>query len=312
MQLYKRCSTSIGLNRGVDAGCAVAHPVFLEKKMKITYEAITDKVAEMLREANSKLPKEQVAIMETHKQNERHMRGKHTLEVLLENARVAEEKDLPLCQDTGMVVAFVEMGQDVLIEGGFIGSAIQDGVRKAYEEGYLRKSVVGAISRINTQDNTPAVIHYELCPKDRLKITVLVKGFGSENMSRVFMLKPSEGIEGVERVVLQAVKEAGPNPCPPIVVGVGIGGTFEKAAVLSKHALAREVGSINPDESLAKYETEWIGKINRMGIGPLGFGGDTTAFAVHIEEYPTHIAGLPVAININCHSIRHRSWEWTT
>jgi fumarate hydratase subunit alpha len=279
--------------------------------MKIKCETIQEKVAEMLREANTKLPEKQLAIMRASHQEESHARGKHTLEVLLDNARIAKEEELPLCQDTGMVVAFVEMGQNLQIEGGFISDAIQAGVRKAYKEGYLRKSVVGAISRINTQDNTPAVIYYDLCPEDRLKITVLVKGFGSENMSRIFMLKPSEGIEGVERVVMQAVKEAGSNPCPPIVVGVGVGGTFEKAALLSKHALAREVGSINPKESLAALEMDWMGKINKMGIGPLGFGGDTTAFAVHIEEYPTHIAGLPVAININCHSIRHRSWEWT-
>lgn len=280
--------------------------------MKVDWEEIEDRVAQMLCEANTDLGRSQLDVMREKLAEEHDDRAKNTLNVLLENAKIAKEKQMALCQDTGMVVAFVEMGQDVMISGGFLGDAIESGVRRAYREGYFRKSVVNSVSRENTKDNTPAVIHYDLVPESRLKITLLVKGFGSENMSRTFMLKPSEGMQGVERVVLQAVKEAGSNPCPPIVVGVGVGGTFEKAATMSKHALAREVGSNNPKASLDQYEKEWVNKMNQFDIGPLGFGGNTTAFAVHIEDYPTHIAGLPVAVNINCHSIRHRSWEWRT
>jgi len=280
--------------------------------MKVDWEEIEDRVAHMLCEANTDLGRSQLDVMREKLAEEHDPRAKNTLNVLLENAKIAKEKQMALCQDTGMVVAFVEMGQDVMISGGFLGDAIESGVRRAYKEGYFRKSVVNAVTRENTKDNTPAVIHYDLVPESRLKITLLVKGFGSENMSRTFMLKPSEGMQGVERVVLQAVKEAGSNPCPPIVVGVGVGGTFEKAATMSKHALAREVGSNNPKASLDQYEKEWVNKMNQFDIGPLGFGGNTTAFAVHIEDYPTHIAGLPVAVNINCHSIRHRSWEWRT
>jgi len=280
--------------------------------MKVDWEEIEERVARMLCEANTDLGRSQLDVMREKLAEEHDDRAKNTLNVLLENAKIAKEKQMALCQDTGMVVAFVEMGQDVKISGGFLGDAIESGVRRAYKEGYFRKSVVNAVTRENTKDNTPAVIHYDLVPESRLKITLLVKGFGSENMSRTFMLKPSEGMQGVERVVLQAVKEAGSNPCPPIVVGVGVGGTFEKAATMSKHALAREVGSNNPKASLDQYEKEWVNKMNQFDIGPLGFGGNTTAFAVHIEDYPTHIAGLPVAVNINCHSIRHRSWEWRT
>ena len=213
---------------------------------------------------------------------------------------------IPICQDTGMAVIFLEVGQDVHFEGGNVEEAVNEGVRQGYEEGFLRKSVVGdPIIRENTRDNTPAVIHYSIVPGDCVKITVAPKGFGSENMSRVFMLKPADGIEGVKRAILQSVKDAGPNACPPIVVGVGIGGTFEKCALLSKKALTREVGSHSSIPYVRELEEEMLSEINTLGIGPGGLGGSTTALAVNIETYATHIAGLPVAVNICCHVNRH-------
>lgn len=232
--------------------------------------------------------------------------GKEILGTLIENARIAREERSPMCQDTGMTVIFVRMGQNVQITGGFIEDAINQGVRQGYEKGYLRKSVVkDPIHRENTKDNTPAVIHYEIVPDDVFHITVSPKGFGSENKSALRMLTPSEGVEGVKRFVLDTVSAAGGNPCPPIIVGVGIGGTMERAALLSKKALLRPLDTPNPDPSLASLEAELLTEINKLGIGPAGFGGITTALGVNILTYATHIAGLPVSVNIGCHATRH-------
>lgn len=232
--------------------------------------------------------------------------GKEILGTLIENARIAREERSPMCQDTGMTVVFVRMGQNVQIAGGFIEDAINQGVRQGYEKGYLRKSVVkDPIHRENTKDNTPAVIHYEIVPDDVFHITVSPKGFGSENKSALKMLTPSEGVEGVKRFVLDTVSAAGGNPCPPIIVGVGIGGTMERAALLSKKALLRPLDTPNPDPSLTSLEAELLTEINKLGIGPAGFGGITTALGVNILTYATHIAGLPVSVNIGCHATRH-------
>lgn len=232
--------------------------------------------------------------------------GRDILNTLLENAEIAERESSPMCQDTGMTVVFVRVGQNVFFEGGFIGQAINQGVRQGYEKGFLRKSVVeDPLNRVNTQDNTPAVIHYELVEGDELSITVAPKGFGSENKSQLKMLTPSQGIEGVKDYIIRVVSEAGANPCPPIIVGVGIGGTMERCAYLAKKALLREVGSVNQDQQLAELEHELLTKINQLGIGPAGFGGSTTAMAVHLITEATHIAGLPVAVNIGCHATRH-------
>ena len=232
--------------------------------------------------------------------------GKKILNQLQENLDIADKEMIPICQDTGMAVFFVEVGQDVHIEGGSLTDAINDGVRRGYTDGYLRKSVVGdPIERVNTKDNTPAVIHYDIVPGDELKITIAPKGFGSENMSRVFMLKPADGIEGVKDAILTAVKDAGPNACPPMVVGVGIGGTFEKSALMAKKALTREFSDRPTIPWVKDLEDEMLEKINKLGIGPGGLGGTTTALAVNINTYATHIAGLPVAINICCHVNRH-------
>lgn len=227
------------------------------------------------------------------------------LDVMIKNAEIAEKTKSPVCQDTGMAVVFVEIGQDVKIVDGFIGDAINDGVRQAYADGYFRKSVLDPITRKNTLDNTPAVIHYSIVKGDGLKISVMLKGFGSENMSRLFMLSPSEGIEGVENAVVKSVQDAGGNPCPPVVVGVGIGGTMEKAALMSKHALLRETDSLNSDPYLADMEKRLYARINELGIGAQGFGGKLTCMGVLIEKYPTHLAGLPVAVTMQCHAVRH-------
>ena len=236
--------------------------------------------------------------------------AKDILEKIMINADIAKNENVPMCQDTGMACVFVELGQDVHIIGGGLDLAINEGVRQGYEEGYLRKSVVkDPIHRVNTKDNTPSVITYDIVQGDKLKITVAPKGFGSENMSQIKMLKPSDGIEGVKEFVLKVVKDAGPNPCPPIVVGIGIGGTFDKVASLSKRALVRSTQKRNSNPFYADLESELLGKINNLGIGPQGFGGLTTALAVNIEVYPTHIAGLPVAVNINCHATRHAEIE---
>ena len=240
------------------------------------------------------------------KQKESSAVGNMVIDMLIKNAEVAKEKGIPLCQDTGMVVAFVEVGQEVHFVNGNITEAINKGVIDGYRDGYLRKSVVeDPLLRNNTKDNSPAVVYYNIVPGDKVKIELMFKGFGSENMSQVKMLKPSDGEEGVFDFVIKAVKQAGPNPCPPIIVGVGIGGTMDKAANLAKYSLMRPIGSRNKKEHLAKLEERLLEKINSLGIGPQGLGGVITALDVHIEAYPTHIAGLPVAVNINCHSSRH-------
>lgn len=232
--------------------------------------------------------------------------GKQVLEQLCENLQIAGDDMIPICQDTGMAVVFIEIGQEVHITGGGLEDAINEGVRQGYVEGFLRKSVVGdPIERVNTKDNTPAIVHYSIVPGDELKITLAPKGFGSENMSRICMLKPADGIEGVKKVILETIDMAGPNACPPMVVGVGIGGDFEKCALMAKHALTREAGQHSEVPYVKDLEIEMLEKINQLGIGPGGLGGTVTAFAVNIETYPTHIAGLPVAVNICCHVNRH-------
>lgn len=271
---------------------------------------ISELVEKLCIEANCLLTDDLINCLNKCKQNEQSELGKSILNTLTKNARIARDELSPICQDTGMTVVFVTMGQDVHIEGGSMEEAINEGVRKGYEKGYLRKSVVkDPLDRINTKDNTPAVIHYEIVEGDTLHITVAPKGFGSENMSRLKMLKPSEGLQGVKDFVIETVSTAGANPCPPIIVGIGIGGTMEKSALLSKKALLRPVDEKNENPMLAELETELLAKINALGIGPAGFGGSTTALAVNILTYPTHIAGLPVAVNIGCHATRHAEGE---
>lgn len=273
---------------------------------EIDAQLLTKNIKEMCIEANHYLSDDMKKVFDNARNNEKSPLGKQILEQLDENLKIAREDMIPICQDTGMAVVFVKIGQDVHITGANIEDAINEGVRQGYVEGYLRKSVVNdPIIRENTKDNTPAVIHYEIVPGEDVTITVAPKGFGSENMSRVFMLKPADGIEGVKNAVLTAVRDAGPNACPPMVVGVGIGGTFEKCAYLAKKALAREADSSSNIEYVSKLENELLEKINKMGIGPGGLGGTQTALAVNVETYPTHIAGLPVAINICCHVNRH-------
>ena len=272
----------------------------------IRVEEITKNIKEMCIEANHFLSPDMAEAMKCAAKNEEAPLGKQILEQLQENLKIAGEDMIPICQDTGMAVVFLEIGQDVHLEGGALEDAVNEGVRQGYVEGYLRKSVVrDPLIRENTKDNTPAVLHTRIVDGDRVKIKVAPKGFGSENMSRVFMLKPAEGIEGVKDAVLTAVKDAGPNACPPMVVGVGIGGTFEKCALMAKEALTREVGSHSEIEYVKELEEELLTKINNLGIGPGGLGGTTTALAVNINTYPTHIAGLPVAVNICCHVNRH-------
>lgn len=273
---------------------------------EISTTVITENIKEMCIEANHVLSKDMDEILKNATEKETSQLGKKILDQLQENLKIAKEDMIPICQDTGMAVFFVEVGQDVHFYGDAIENAINEGVRRGYNEGYLRKSVVGdPILRENTKDNTPAVIHYSIVPGDKVKITFAPKGFGSENMSRVFMLKPADGIEGVKEAILTAVKDAGPNACPPMVVGVGVGGTFEKCAILAKKALTRPAGAHSDIPYVAEMEEEMLTKINQLGIGPGGLGGSTTALAVNINTYPTHIAGLPVAINICCHVNRH-------
>lgn len=268
---------------------------------------ITDTVSRLCIEANCHLGTDLKERIDRLREEEPWPQAKEILERIIENYKIADENDQPVCQDTGVACVFLKIGQDLHIDGD-ITEAVNEGVRKGYTEGYLRKSVVGdPLNRINTGDNTPAMIYFELVPGDKLEITVAPKGFGSENMSRIAMLRPSDGLDGVKAFVRKTVEEAGPNPCPPIVVGVGIGGTFDKAAYLAKKALLREVDKRNEDPFYAKLEEELLEKINSLGIGPQGFGGKTTALAVNIEKYPTHIAGLPVAVNINCHVTRHKT-----
>lgn len=272
----------------------------------IQLSVITENIKEMCIEANYFLSKDMDCAMKEAKEAEKSPLGKKILEQLQENLQIASNDMIPICQDTGMAVIFMEIGQDVHFDGGSLEESIEEGVRQGYVEGFLRKSVVSdPIYRENTKDNTPAVIHYEIVPGEQVKITVAPKGFGSENMSRIFMLKPAEGIEGVKNAILTAVADAGPNACPPMVVGVGIGGTFEKCALLAKKALTRAVNENSPIPYIKELEKEMLDKINNLGIGPGGLGGTTTALAVNINTYPTHIAGLPVAINICCHVNRH-------
>ena len=267
---------------------------------------ITKNIKEMCIEANHFLTKDMDHALKCACDTEKSPLGKQVLNQLQENLQIAGDDMIPICQDTGMAVIFMEIGQDVHFEGGNLEDAINEGVRQGYVDGFLRKSVVGdPLIRENTKDNTPAIIHYEMKPGDKVKITVAPKGFGSENMSRVFMLKPADGAEGVKNAILTAVKDAGPNACPPMVVGVGVGGTFEKCALMAKKALTRSVDERSHIPYVAEMEKELLEKINKSGIGPGGLGGTTTALAVNINTYPTHIAGLPVAINICCHVNRH-------
>ena len=267
---------------------------------------VTRNIKEMCIQANHFLSEDMDIAMKKAVETEEAPLGKQILTQLQENLKIAGEDMIPICQDTGMAVVFIEVGQEVHFEGGSLTDAINEGVRQGYVEGYLRKSVVGdPIIRENTKDNTPAVIHYNIVPGDKVKIKVAPKGFGSENMSRVFMLKPADGIEGVKNAILTAVQDAGPNACPPMVVGVGIGGTFEKCALMAKDALTREVGTHSDIQWVKDLEEEMLETINKLGIGPGGLGGTTTALAVNVNTYPTHIAGLPVGINIWCHVNRH-------
>lgn len=269
-------------------------------------DEITENIKEMCIEANHFLSEDMREVFEQSVREEKSPLGSQILGQLEENLKIAGEDMIPICQDTGMAVVFVKIGQEVHIEGGSLSEAIHEGVRRGYTEGFLRKSVVGdPIERVNTKDNTPAVIHYEITEGDKIDITVAPKGFGSENMSRIFMLKPADGIEGVKESILTAVKDAGPNACPPMVIGVGIGGTFEKCAVMAKHALTRDLEEESPVPYVRELEKEMLKKINSLGIGPGGLGGTVTALAVNIETYPTHIAGLPMAVNICCHVNRH-------
>lgn len=269
-------------------------------------EEIIKNIREMCIEANHFLSSDMKKVFYKAADEEKSPLGRQILEQLKQNLDIAAEDMIPICQDTGMAVVFIKVGQDVHIEGGSLTDAINEGVRQGYIDGYLRKSVVkDPIERENTKDNTPAVIHYDIVPGDKVDITIAPKGFGSENMSRVFMLKPADGIEGVKEAILTAVKDAGPNACPPMVVGVGIGGTFEKCALLAKKALTRDLDGERPSGYVRDLEDEMLEKINALGIGPGGLGGSKTALAVNVETYPTHIAGLPVAVNICCHVNRH-------
>lgn len=277
---------------------------------EINVSKITEVVKNMCIDANYYLTHDVKEKIESAYKQEKWPMAKEILEKILTNIDIAKKEEMPICQDTGMACVFVEIGQDVHIIGGNLKDAINEGIRQGYNEGFLRKSVVkDPLDRINTMDNTPAIIYYDIVEGDKLKIKVAPKGFGSENMSQLKMLKPADGLEGVKDFVLKVVKEAGPNPCPPIVVGVGIGGTFDKAANLAKKALVRPLNEKNNNEFYANLEKELLKDVNELGIGPQGFGGKTTALAVNIETYPTHIAGLPVAVNINCHVTRHAEIE---
>ena len=272
----------------------------------LNVEEISKNIKEMCIEANHFLSKDMDIAMKNAVSTEKSPLGKKILSQLQDNLKIAGKDMIPICQDTGMAVVFLEIGQDVHFEGGNLEDAVNEGIRRGYVDGYLRKSVMkDPILRENTKDNTPGIIHYKIVPGDQVKIKVAPKGFGSENMSRVFMLKPADGIEGVKEAVLTAVKDAGPNACPPMVVGVGIGGTFEKCALMAKEALTREVGSHSDIPYVKELEEELLKRINKIGIGPGGLGGSTTALAVNVNTYPTHIAGLPVAVNICCHVNRH-------
>jgi len=274
---------------------------------EIQSSEITYRVASMCQEANFDLAPDVLRALEEAMEKETSAIAKDVLRQIIENAEIASAERVPVCQDCGFAVLFVELGQDVHAVGGDINDAINEGVRKGYREGYLRKSIVASpLRRINTGDNTPAIIHFQIVPGDKLKITFLAKGAGSENMSALKMLNPSDGVPGIKKFVLECVEKAGPNPCPPIIVGVGIGGTFEKAAIMAKNALMRPIGLSNPDDEISSLEEELLHEINLLGVGPAGFGGLTTALAVNVETYPCHIGSLPVAVNINCHANRHK------
>ncbi len=273
---------------------------------QISCRIITEQVKKMCMEANFDLGEDVLQAFSAAQKNEEAPIGREIMELLIENARIAKDESIPMCQDTGFAVFFLELGTAVQIVDGSLSDAINEGVRQGYGEGYLRKSICHPFTRKNTGDNTPAVVHVDLVPGEQLKIIFAPKGGGSENMSRVTMLKPSDGKKGIKDFVVTRVKESGANPCPPTVVGVGIGGTFEKAALLAKKALLRPLGNANPEPEVAAFEQEIFEAINNLGIGPQGFGGRTTSLAVHIELFPCHIASLPVAVNINCHAHRHK------
>ena len=273
----------------------------------INVNEIIKTVKELSIEANYYLPNDVKEAIEKAEKNEKWPIANNILNKILENSQIASAEKMPICQDTGMACVFIDIGQDVHITGGSLEEAIDEGVRQGYAEGFLRKSVVkDPLHRVNTNDNTPALIYYNMVPGDKVKITVAPKGFGSENMSRIAMLKPSDGLEGVKNFVLETVRMAGPKPCPPIVIGIGIGGSFDNASYLAKKALIRPVNENNTDEFYGNLEKELLEEVNKIGIGPQGFGGKTTALALNIETYPTHIAGLPGAVNINCHATRHK------
>jgi len=274
---------------------------------EIHVDEIRDNVSQICIDAAYNLSEDVLTAFDRAIETETAPGAKEIIELLKENARIAKEDHIPLCQDTGIAIFYVEIGQDLRIKNGFLVDAINEGVRKGYKEGYLRKSVVDPITRKNTGDNTPAIIYTELVPGDRLKISFMPKGAGSENMSVIRMLRPTEGVEGIKTFVLECVQKAGANPCPPVVIGVGIGGDFEKAALIAKKALLRPVGSPNPKLELASLEETLLKAVNRTGIGPEGLGGKVTAMAVHVESFPCHIASLPVAVNINCHAARHKT-----
>lgn len=277
---------------------------------EIHVSQITDAIKKLCIDANYYITSDMKNVIGKAREEETWPIAQDILDKIIFNSEIAAKEEMPICQDTGMACVFVDLGQDVHIVGGSLEEAINEGVRRGYEEGYLRKSVVkDPIDRVNTKDNTPAVISYNVVPGDKLKLVVAPKGFGSENMSALKMLKPADGIEGVKDFILETVKKAGPNPCPPIVIGVGIGGTFDKVAGLAKRALIRSVEERNKNPYYEALELELLEKINKLGIGPQGFGGKTTALAVNIETYPTHIAGLPVAVNVNCHATRHAEIE---
>lgn len=274
---------------------------------EINVALITEAVKKLSIEANYYLGDDIKESLQNSRKEETYELAGQVLDKIILNAEIACKEEMPMCQDTGMACIFLEIGQDVHFIGGNLEEAINEGVRRGYEEGFLRKSVVeDPIRRVNTKDNTPAIIYYDIVEGDKVKITLAPKGFGSENMSKIGMLKPSDGLEGVKKFIIDTVRAAGPNPCPPMVVGVGIGGTFDKAAYLAKKALIRPVNTSNKDEFYKNLEIELLEKINELGIGPQGFGGKTTALGLNIETYPTHIAGLPVAVNINCHATRHK------
>lgn len=276
---------------------------------EINVQSIVDAVSRLCIKINYELGEDVLSAFENALKSEKSKVGKEVLDLLIENAKIGREEQVPTCQDTGLAVVFVELGQEIQIKGGSLNDAITEGVRLGYEKGFLRKSVCDPFTRVNTGDNCPPIIHVESVPGDKLKISIAAKGAGSENMSRLAMLTPSQGIEGIKKFVIKTVEEAGPNPCPPLVIGVGIGGNFEKCAVLAKKALFRKIGEPSKNQTAAKLEKELFNELNKTGIGPSGFGGSTTVLGVAIEVMPCHIANLPVAVNINCHASRHGTIE---